>query len=132
MMDTYLITKSDAPRTEPNPVNAYVDTDAVLKHLEGDRELLGIIINIFNETYRKELDEIADALARKDSDWTMRSAHQLKGAIANFGLSAAFNTAQLIEDVAKTGDLETASQQFVVLKAQTEALVEALLTLDQS
>jgi HPt (histidine-containing phosphotransfer) domain-containing protein len=137
MMDTCSTTESDEPRTmlidqEQKSVHVTVDTNAILKHLEGDKELLGIIINVFNETYKKELDDIAAALECRDAHETMRSAHQIKGAIANFGVSEAFNTAQLIEDVSKAGDLETASRQFVVLKAHTEALVEALLNLDQS
>jgi two-component system sensor histidine kinase/response regulator len=96
-----------------------MDLQTALEHLDGDAELLAEVAGIFLEDYPRFVADIQDAVARRDAPALARHAHGLKGSVANFGATAAFQAALRLEDLARQGDLSEAES---VLNDLTQAL----------
>ena len=69
---------------------------------------------------------IEDALARSDTDDTLRAAHTLKGTLGNFGALPAVQAALKIETLAEEGNLNQASKEFTTLAAEMVKVYAAL------
>jgi HPt (histidine-containing phosphotransfer) domain-containing protein len=76
-----------------------LNRELALSRVGGDVELLREIAVLFLEDYPKALEEIRDALARGDARGVERSAHGLKGSVANFGADQAVDAARQIEEM---------------------------------
>ena len=92
-----------------------------LARVGGDLDLLKEIAALFLEEYPRELDEIRKAVATSNSHMLERSAHGLKGSVANFGARAAVDAAFQLEQFGKAGKLDQAS---VVLADLERALAQ--------
>jgi two-component system sensor histidine kinase/response regulator len=79
-----------------------------LARVGGDLDLLKEIAALFLDEYPRELDEIHKALAAGDAQTLERSAHGLKGSVANFGPRAAVDAAFQLEQLGKAGKLDQA------------------------
>ena len=77
-----------------------------LARVGGDLDLLKEIAALFLEEYPRELDEIRKALATGDAHTLERSAHGLKGSVANFGARAAVDAAFQLEQFGRSGKLD--------------------------
>jgi two-component system, sensor histidine kinase and response regulator len=68
---------------------AVCDLRAALVRLDGDEELLGMLVAVFHEDAPRLLAELDRGLAAADMRAVERAAHSLKGLAANFdGISA--------------------------------------------
>ena len=74
-----------------------LDRANALARVGGDLDLLKEIAALFLDEYPRELDEIRTALASGDAHTLERSAHGLKGAVANFGARPAVDAAFQLE-----------------------------------
>ena len=72
------------------------------------------------------LAEIKSADASGDAAALERSAHTLKGMIANFCAPEAFAAARLVETIGKSGDVAAAPAAVAALEAQLDRLIAAL------
>ena len=74
-----------------------LDEDELFAHVDGDKELLDELIDLFQEDYPVLLSQLHDAIQQRD--WaTMRdAAHAIKGSVANFAANTAVETAQKLE-----------------------------------
>jgi len=103
-------------------------TDAeLLARFDGDGELLKELAGIFLQECPKMLDGIREALRSGDAKPLERTAHTLKGSVGNFALSAAWETAQRLELLAKSGQLSGAEDMFHTLEQQLEQLNQILV-----
>ena len=96
-----------------------------LAHADGDLELLGQMAALFLKDYPRLLANIESAVARGDAQAVTREAHTLKGSVANFGVNAAFRSAQRLEDIGRRQDLSESRQAL-------SELVNALQEIEQS
>ncbi|OYW16774.1 MAG: hypothetical protein B7Z55_13855, partial [Planctomycetales bacterium 12-60-4] len=80
------------------------DEATALESVDGDRELLGAIIDTFFEECPILTAELANAIQRGDAAAINRAAHTLKGALCTLGASEASSLAQQIETRARAGD----------------------------
>ena len=99
-----------------------LDRASALARVGGDLDLLKEIAALFLDEYPRELDEIRKALASGDAHMLERSAHGLKGAVANFGARAAVDAAFRLEQLGKAGKLD----QVPVLLAELERALACL------
>ena len=104
-----------------------LDRATALARVGGDLDLLKEIAALFLEEYPRELDEIRKALAASDAHKLERSAHGLKGAVANFGAAAAVDAAFQLEQFGKAGKLDQVSPSLAALE-QALALLHAELS----
>ena len=99
-----------------------LDRANALARVGGDLDLLREIAALFLDEYPRELDEIRTALASGDAHTLERSAHGLKGAVANFGARAAVDAAFQLEQLGKAGKLD----QVPVFLAELERALACL------
>lgn len=106
-----------------------LDRQFALSRVGGDDELLKEIAAVFLEDYPNSLREIHAAIDSGDASQLERSAHSLKGSVANFGardaVAAAFRLEQMgrarqLQDCAAT--LRTLEQALALLHPELAAL----------
>ncbi len=105
---------------------AAADWAAALERLQGDRELLEEIAGVFREEAPKLLDQIREAIERRDAALLKLSAHTLKGALVNFAANGAIDAARRLEMMGKRGDLSSAAEGLVELERQLDRLAPAM------
>jgi HPt (histidine-containing phosphotransfer) domain-containing protein len=86
-------------------VSEPLDLNAALKALEGDRELLRRIAQIFLVQSPKLLEDVRDAVARGDAVALELAAHKVRGSLTNFGSRKAHDAAWRLEQMGRVGDL---------------------------
>jgi two-component system, sensor histidine kinase and response regulator len=107
--------------------NSCIDWQQALESLDGNRQLLGELIDIFREECPKLRAEIASAIATGDVTGLRRSAHTLKGALSHLAAGPARQLAQQVEDLAHSQNLQAASSLWPQLQAELDQLTPALL-----
>ncbi len=109
-----------------------VDVEKIMERTGGDEELLLEIVAIFVDgDCGNRMNDIRDALASEDAEALHRAAHTFKGAVANFEAPPAFETALLIEGLARESRFEDARAAFVELEIVVDALCAELNGLRQ-
>ena len=102
------------------------DSDAALKHVEGDRDLLDEIIRIFSEQCPKTMYEIQNAIRAADLPVLERAAHSLKGSASNLCATGVTQAAAELEESARSGDSSRSREQFQGLESEVEKLLREL------
>jgi len=87
-----------------------IDERKVLEGLGGDRDLLVDILRLFLEDSDRLLRNIRSAIAHPDSVALERSAHALKGSIANLTTGDAARYAAELEKMGRSGDCAAAEE----------------------
>ena len=117
-----------APPPPPAPAVAKVlDKAEALERLAGDRDLLRSLVNIYIETTPGQLDELRQAVLRRDAPTIRRLAHTLKGAVGNFGQGTAWQAALRLESIGRDGNLADAEPAAIALTEAMDQLKQALL-----
>jgi PAS domain S-box-containing protein len=104
------------------------DPAVALKRVDGDRELLKEVANLFFEDTPRLLTEVRNAIQRGDGKALERSAHALKGSVSNFGARTASEAAFSLEQMGRNGDFARANEVFAQLEGQLTLLLPALET----
>jgi HPt (histidine-containing phosphotransfer) domain-containing protein len=111
------------------PLEPLVDHGLALSRAGGDIALLREIAMLFLDNYGQWLTEIRDAAVRGDASALERTAHSLKGSVANFGAGAAVKAALELEQLGRRRDLaelakavDTLALALAALRPELEAL----------
>ena len=80
------------------------------------------LIELFIDTGAADFQKIQDALAGRNADQILRSAHTIKGAAGNLGLMDVSATAKTIEEGASKNQLDHLARAVQVLKTQFETI----------
>jgi signal transduction histidine kinase/DNA-binding response OmpR family regulator/streptogramin lyase len=107
------------------------DKDAALARVDGDERLLADMIAVFFDDYPRQIAALREAVSKQDPKSLERAAHSLRGALSNFGGTAAAEIAQDVERIARSGDLRTAEEICSQLDAELERLRRALSQLEK-
>ena len=102
------------------PLSGALDWQAVLEGMGGDRQLLGEVIDAFNQEAPARMAEIKEALAGRDAPRLRRAAHTLKSALAHFAATAAVAAALRLEQMGREGKLEHAEEALIELQQQLD------------
>ncbi|MFA5137769.1 MAG: ATP-binding protein [Elusimicrobiota bacterium] len=105
------------------------DLSAALERVSGDRKLLRELAAILREDCPKLLADVESAVKRQNAGAVAESAHALKGAVGNFGPSAAFDAALELESLGRKRKLAGAKQALERLLKEVDALLTALASL---
>ncbi|MBZ5502907.1 MAG: PAS domain S-box protein [Acidobacteriia bacterium] len=105
-----------SPAKAPPP--GVLDATAVLRRVDGDRELLEELAQMFIARRSQRRGEVQEALAAHDAGRLARLAHALKGAAANLGALRVPLLADEVEQLARSGDFASAAA--VVRHLETE------------
>jgi CheY-like chemotaxis protein/HPt (histidine-containing phosphotransfer) domain-containing protein len=81
------------------------DLDDALRRLQGDRELLREIAEIFQQEMEERLDDIGRAIQAADPVALSRAAHKLKGEAANFSARTVVQLAAELELLGELGNV---------------------------
>jgi two-component system, sensor histidine kinase and response regulator len=103
------------------------DRATALARVGGDLELLKEIAALFLDEYPRALDEIHKALATGDALTLERSAHGLKGSVANFGAGGAVDAAFQLEQLGRAHKLDQVPPSLAALE-RTLACLHAELS----
>jgi two-component system sensor histidine kinase/response regulator len=117
--------------TETIVASEILDKAALLARVDGDKQLLAQIIEIFLEECPKQVREIRDAVAARDAPSLARLAHKLKGSVGNFAAQRAFEAALRLETICRKGDLSYVEEVSAQLEAEIGRLQPALRELGQ-
>jgi HPt (histidine-containing phosphotransfer) domain-containing protein len=86
-----------------------LDVDGALRRLGGDVELFEQISQIFLEDAPALIHSAREAMAHNDAAELRRSAHSIKGMMAQLGAAAGVTAAYRLEQCGAAGDLSDAS-----------------------
>jgi two-component system sensor histidine kinase/response regulator len=104
------------------PVTTALDRPLALSRVGGDTELLKEIAQLFIDEYPRVLGELREAIAHRDAKAIERTAHGLKGSVANFGASAAVEAACRLETMGREQQLAEVSHVIHTLELALAAL----------
>ncbi len=102
------------------------DKDEALKTIDNDKEFLKELVEIFINDAPEHMSEIEEAVNSRNSEALEKSAHKLKGAVANFGKNATTDTAFKLETMGKENNLDGVEEVYDTLVKDVESLVNAL------
>lgn len=103
-----------------------INKEQILLHFEGDEELIGELIEVFDTSYPATLDSIE--LAIKDLDFKNLElhAHTLKGMIANFFAEDLKNAAFSLEKMGKEKKLGNVESEIETLVNGLPLLIDEI------
>ncbi len=102
------------------------DKDEALKMFEGDEEFLKELVEIFINDAPEHMSEIREAIDSRNSKALEKSAHKLKGAVANFWRNATTDTAFKLETMGRENNLDGVEEVYDALVKDVELLMNAL------
>ena len=130
---TQTVERIVAERTSDSKANgnadAVLDPAGALERVDGDRELLGEIIGLFQQDVDILMEELEAAVRSKDPEAIMRTAHRLKGSVATFAAKPATAAALHLETMGREGNIADADAAFADLKAELARLQPVLESL---
>jgi PAS domain S-box-containing protein len=111
------------------PATPAINPEDVLARVDGDRELLAELAQIFREQAHELMAGLDAAVAEGDAKRVEHLAHTLRGSVANFGAQEAVRLAQALETGGRNGQLEGAAALVTRLGAETAGIDRALAEL---
>lgn len=103
-----------------------LDLDVALSHVDGDRELLRELFEIFIEDYPRMFEEMQNSVLGRDCPTLERLAHTLKGRLAYFGAPGARSCAADLETMGREKDLAGAWKTFEELASAMAGVLREL------
>jgi CheY-like chemotaxis protein/HPt (histidine-containing phosphotransfer) domain-containing protein len=79
-----------------------IDVESALKRLNGNRSLLENLLKEFSRDYQDSVEEIKEALDRRDISAAQRLVHTMKGAAGNLGATDLYEAADTLESAMET------------------------------
>ncbi|MGE0405145.1 MAG: response regulator, partial [Candidatus Korobacteraceae bacterium] len=103
-----------------------IDENALEALVSGDREFLAELVTIFLADYPSLIAAVRKAIADKDAEALYKSAHALKGSVANFSAKAAVNSSLRLEMMGRNNDLKEATEACDTLESELNRVQQAL------
>ena len=98
----------------------------LLERVQGDRELLAEIVQLFDDGLPAILRSLRESADRNDTAEFARAAHTLKGSVGNFGRQAAYRAVEQMEGFAKENDMAQAAATLRIVESELDRLQAAL------
>jgi HPt (histidine-containing phosphotransfer) domain-containing protein len=105
------------------------DEAALLARFKGDARLTAKLARLFLADQSRLMANIEKAVAGRDSAKLARAAHELKGAVGNFGAARAVEAAGKLEAMAWADELDSAEKVLATLRVEVAAVTRVLATL---
>lgn len=111
------------------PIAPALDRELALTRVGGDEELLREIAVLFLDNYQAWLQELRAAESSGNAEGVQRTAHGLKGSVANFGAREAVEASLQLENLGRAGNLAEMPPSMAKLEAALETLRKDLESL---
>ena len=108
------------------PIAPHLDAATLLAGFNGNRTLLGEVIDIFLVDGPQLMTAIRQARESRDEKAFASSAHALKGSMGLFVQRGAYETARRLEQAGKSGDLTGVDDTLATLETEMTELRTAL------
>jgi two-component system sensor histidine kinase/response regulator len=118
------ILQEKAKETQGIPPDAPLDLAAAMGRVDGDRDLLMELIDLFLKEYPGQREELQGALRDGEARRIKETAHSLKGALGNIGATGAFQIAYALEAEGRNGSLGNAPALLLRLDREMERLAD--------
>ena len=118
--------------TEPHRdamADSAIDHAVLLRRFEGDRDLLREVIGLFLADYPTRLSAVHAAVEQRDGPGLFRAAHSIKGSVANFDATVAFEAALRLEQMGRANDFVHSREACAALEREIRRLTDALAPL---
>jgi len=92
------------------------DKETALESVDGDKELLQELIQLFTDTMEGDLGEIARGKSSQDNEVIARSAHSIKGASVALGFKTIRQLAEKVEKNAKKDQNDSLEEDLLQLQ----------------
>ncbi len=109
---------------------AAINIEQALRQLDGDRELLLEVIEVFMETIPELMEELQTAITTSDAEKMHGAAHSLKGAASNICAESVRAVAQQLEDMGQRGDFNNVNLIVATLQGHVSELVTFAASID--
>jgi PAS domain S-box-containing protein len=103
-----------------------IDWTAALDYVAGDEQMLRDLVGIFLKETPRWLSELHGAVALNHAADVKRLAHNLKGSVRLFGSKSAFDSAFLLEQMGRNGNLSGAASALAALEQSIDRLLPVL------
>jgi two-component system, sensor histidine kinase and response regulator len=138
VLDKYSASESRAnvlaghiPHDSVNFERDVINTNELMERIGNDLGFLAELVTVFREDHPAQLMQIANGLAMNVPDEVRRSAHLLRGTLANLSAPAAAALAVRLEEEGTSGDLSQSEATFAAFKIELDRALDALNTLTQ-
>jgi CheY-like chemotaxis protein len=111
------------------PAEPVLDESALEVLINGDQEFLAELVTIFLADYPGLLASVREAIAAGDAQGLCKSAHALKGSVANFSAKGAMHAALRLEVMGRNNELKDAAEACATLDAELKRLQKTLETM---
>ena len=108
-----------------------IDEAEVLRRVDGDRDLLAELAELFLIDCESLLKRVREAVERRDREAMQTTAHTLKGSVSNFAAKAAFEAAREVEAMGRTGHFDRADIAMASLQREIDRLTPVLQSLSR-
>jgi len=105
-----------------NNLDLSFDPSDVLARVEGDRDLLAELVDIFRAEYPRLLANLRKEVEKGDARGVEEAAHAIKGAVGNFGAPVVSAAALALEVMGRVGALMGANAGMARLEEEVERL----------
>ena len=102
------------------------DKEELLGRIDGDRQLLVELIQVFRDSLPAMMGELDAAVVSRDADRVHRAGHALKGTLLNMSAGPAAALARELDDAARAGELAQAPDRLARLHQELQRLDLAL------
>lgn len=103
-----------------------LDEQGMLERVDGNRDLLREVVDLFLDAYPRQREELRAAIRRGDAGEVARVAHTIKGSVAFFSAGPAVELARGLERMGHHADLAEAPAAEAALSAAMTRLTTAL------
>ncbi len=110
-----------------NDNKAVFDKEKAIETAYGSEDLLRDLAEMFINKYPEYISGIREAIDSRNNETVRKSAHKLKGAVANFGKEiAVYKTVLRLERIGKESRMDEAEEIYRGLVKDVGCLVDAL------
>jgi HPt (histidine-containing phosphotransfer) domain-containing protein len=105
-----------------------VDWNAALQSVQGDQELMLVVIEAVFEECPRLMEDLEQAIAKGDYPAVQRGAHTIKGSFRHFGTSRVEALAERLEEMGRAKSLDNAMSTLTALRIQMEKVLRELFS----
>jgi len=118
-----------AVSTDAEPPIIHIPT--LWEQIDGDRDLLGDVAELFRDDCPKRLDDCRAAVTAQDAEKLARSAHSIKGAASTLAAQATYHAAYALEKMGQVANFGDAPGAIDKLDGELKRLFEYLDKIDE-
>jgi len=125
--DLEMLEAQEASASEGVPV---FDRESFMNRISGDKEFARQIIETYLEDMPVQLDALVQAIGEGDAEKSANFAHRIKGASANVSCEELHETAGLMEDAGRAGNIDALKNSLSIIQQQFADAKETLTLME--